>query len=111
MDVISIMEEESGIKLKSLRVDGGASKNNFLMQFQADILGVPVLRPKIIETTALGTAFLAGLSVGYFKNQDEIIKIWKIDREFQPNMQREEKEKLYRGWKRAVERAKSWEES
>jgi glycerol kinase len=111
MDVISIMEEESGIKLKSLRVDGGASKNNFLMQFQADILGVPVLRPKIIETTALGTAFLAGLSVGYFKNQDEIIKIWKIDREFLPNMQREEKEKLYRGWKRAVERAKSWEES
>jgi glycerol kinase len=108
-DVISTMLDEAKIDLKELRVDGGATANNFLMQFQADILGVPVIRPKIRETTALGAAYLAGLAVGIFNNKEEISKNWQIDKKFLPKMRNEEREKLYFSWKKAVERAKKWE--
>jgi glycerol kinase len=101
-DVLSAMEEDSGIKLLSLRVDGGAVKNNFLMQFQADLLGTNVDRPIISETTALGAAFLAGLAVGYWKSKDEIRASWQINKTFIPNIDIESREKLYSGWKKAV---------
>ena len=109
-DVLEAMEEDSGITLKTLKVDGGASKNNFLMQFQADILGVPVLRPEAIETTALGAAYLAGLAVGFWKDKDEIIKKDKIDTVFKAKLEEEKKEAYYKDWKRAVKRSLSWEE-
>ena len=95
------MQQDSGIKLKSLRVDGGACANNFLMQFQSDMLGVPVERPKVTETTALGAAYLAGLAVGFYKKPN-IIKQWKIDTQFKPKMKAPDKEKLYKGWQKAV---------
>lgn len=101
-DVLSAMEADSGIKLQALRVDGGAVKNNFLMDFQSDILNVPVERPQVIETTALGAAYLAGLAVGYWDSQDEIAKQWAIDRKFEPKMDEETRTKLYEGWKKAV---------
>jgi glycerol kinase len=110
-DVLEAMANDSGINLTALRVDGGAVTNDFLMQFQADILGVPVHRPKVTETTALGAAYLAGLAVGYWASQDEIAAKWQIDKEFSPYMSPEQREKLYRGWKRAVERALKWEEA
>ncbi len=100
-DVLTAMQQDSGIKLKSLRVDGGACANNFLMQFQSDILGVPVERPKVTETTALGAAYLAGLAVGFYKKPN-IIKQWKIDNQFKPKMKAPDKEKLYKGWQKAV---------
>ncbi|AAM25180.1 glycerol kinase GlpK [Caldanaerobacter subterraneus] len=109
-DVLEAMQEDSGIKLQALKVDGGASANNFLMQFQADILGVPVDRPQVIETTALGAAYLAGLAVGFWNSREEIEKNWNIDRRFEPAMEEEKREKLYRGWKKAVERAMKWAE-
>lgn len=102
-DVLTAMEADSGIKLKTLRVDGGAVANNFLMQFQSDILGVRVQRPIISETTALGAAYLAGLAVGFWSNREEIAKKWKIDRTFEVNMETVVQEKLYSGWKKAVE--------
>lgn len=102
-DVLTAMEADSGIELKTLRVDGGAVANNFLMQFQSDILGVPVERPIINETTALGAAYLAGLAVGFWKDQTQIGKQWKIDRTFEGEMEVEEREKLYIGWKKAIE--------
>ncbi|NLG85904.1 MAG: glycerol kinase GlpK [Firmicutes bacterium] len=110
-DVLEAMIQDSGINLTALKVDGGAVVNDFLMQFQSDILGVPVQRPRITETTALGAAYLAGLAVDYWQNQDEIAAKWQIDREFVPTMPQEKQEKLYRGWKRAVERALKWEEA
>jgi glycerol kinase len=106
-DVLTAMEQDSGLNLKSLRVDGGASANNFLMQFQADMLSVQVSRPKILETTALGAAFLAGLAVGFWK-KSELMKDWKADRVFEPNMLEEERAKLYGRWQKAVEKTKSW---
>ena len=109
-DVLEAMEEDSGIDLQELRVDGGAVANNFLMQFQSDILGVPVHRPEIIETTALGAAYLAGLAVDFWSDKAEISRRWNVDRVFKTEMEEEEKEKLYKGWKRAVERSKGWEE-
>ncbi|MFN3284051.1 MAG: glycerol kinase GlpK, partial [Pseudothermotoga sp.] len=109
-DVVDVMSSESKIELKSLRVDGGASVNNFLMQFQSDILGVPVERPKVNETTALGAAYLAGLATGYWHNHDEIKKQWQLDRKFEPKMDKGEREKLYSGWKKAVQRATKWVE-
>ncbi len=109
-DVLEAMIQDSGIDLQELKVDGGAVGNNFLMQFQADMLGVPVQRPKITETTALGAAYLAGLAVGYWDSQDEIAEMWQIDREFEPSMPEETRDKLYAGWKRAVERAVKWEQ-
>ncbi|WFO74860.1 glycerol kinase GlpK [Desulfurococcaceae archaeon MEX13E-LK6-19] len=107
-DVIEVMKKDTGLEIKVLKVDGGASKNNFLMQFQADILGVRVIRPVILETTSLGAAYLAGLAVGVWKNLDEIIRLWRPEKEFTPRMSVEEREKLYSGWKQAVERALGW---
>ncbi|WP_127484502.1 glycerol kinase GlpK [Paenibacillus ehimensis] len=101
-DVLAVMEEESGITLHSLRVDGGAVKNNLLMQFQSDILNVPVDRPVINETTALGAAYLAGLAVGYWADQSDIVKQWKRDKTFMPNMDDAKRRNLYDGWKKAV---------
>lgn len=101
-DVLSAMEADSGITLKTLRVDGGAVKNNFLMQFQSDVLNVPVERPQVNETTALGAAYLAGLAVGYWKDCDEIAQQWNMEKSFEPNMEEEQREELYSGWKKAV---------
>ncbi|NEN86708.1 glycerol kinase GlpK [Paenibacillus elgii] len=101
-DVLAVMEEESGITLHSLRVDGGVVKNNFLMQFQSDILNVPVDRPVINETTALGAAYLAGLAVGYWAGQSDIVKQWKRNKTFMPNMDDAKRRNLYDGWKKAV---------
>ena len=105
-DVLAVMERDSGITLKTLRVDGGMVANNFLMQFQSDMLGVDVERPKVQETTALGAAYLAGLAVGYWKDQADIAKNWQLDRDFSPNMPKEEADRLYRGWQKAVEAAR-----
>ncbi|WP_163653244.1 glycerol kinase GlpK [Listeria sp. PSOL-1] len=107
-DVLEVMEDDSGIKLKTLRVDGGASANNFLMQFQADILGVPVERPENLETTVLGAAFLAGLAVGVWKDKSEIKKHWKLDQKFDVKMQKKEREDLYAGWNKAVKAAEAF---
>lgn len=104
-DVLSAMEADSGIQLKTLRVDGGVVKNNFLMNFQSDILNVPVERPVVNETTALGAAYLAGLAVGYWDSQDEIAELWAIDRSFEPEMSDDERFQLYGGWKKAVNAA------
>lgn len=108
-DVLEAMQDDSGIDLKSLKVDGGAVINNFLMQFQADILGVQVDRPEITETTALGAAYLAGLAVGFWNDKNEIANKWNVDTVFSPTMENAKKEKLYKGWKRAVSRALKWE--
>ncbi|MCK1998704.1 glycerol kinase GlpK [Psychrobacillus psychrodurans] len=105
-DVLDAMEADSGISLKSLRVDGGAVKNDFLMQFQSDILDVEVDRPVINETTALGAAYLAGLAVGYWKDRSEISERWKNDKSFQPKMEEEKRNNLYGGWQKAVKAAK-----
>lgn len=109
-DLIDAMQEDSGCKLTSIKVDGGASRNNLLMQFQADITGSEVVRPIITETTALGAAYLAGLAVGFWKYKEEIAKKWAVSQEYSPNLDEDVKEKLYRGWKKAVDRAKGWEE-
>lgn len=107
-DVLCAMEADSGIELKTLRVDGGAVKNNFLMQFQSDLLDVPVERPEVNETTALGAAYLAGLAVGYWENQETISKQWNMDKRFKPEMQDEKREELYSGWKKAIEATKAF---
>lgn len=107
-DVLCAMEADSGIELNTLRVDGGAVKNNFLMKFQSDILDVPVERPVINETTALGAAYLAGLAVGYWKNQDEIKEQWHMDKRFEPTMEAATSEELYAGWKKAIEATKAF---
>lgn len=109
-DVLEAMQEDSGIKLASLKVDGGAAANNFLMEFQADILGTAVRRPVTLETTALGAAYLAGLAVGFWETKEEISSQWKLDNEFVPTMCEEERAKKYNGWKKAVKRALAWEE-
>ncbi|SFJ93256.1 glycerol kinase GlpK [Thermoflavimicrobium dichotomicum] len=101
-DVLASMEADSGIKLKKLRVDGGATANNFLMQFQSDILDVPVERPVVLETTALGAAYLAGLAVGFWQDKQEIAENWAIDQAFHVQMDDKTREKLYNGWKKAV---------
>jgi glycerol kinase len=104
-DVLAAMEADSGIQLKSLRVDGGAVANNFLMQFQSDILGVPVDRPLVNETTALGAAYLAGLAVGFWKDKQDIINNWQTDRTFEVQMPGDQMRKLYEGWQMAVKAA------
>jgi glycerol kinase len=109
-DVLSAMEADSKIKLKELRVDGGACANNLLMQFQADLLGVPVVRPAIQETTALGAAYLAGLAVGFWRNEAEIARQWKVDHTFEPAMKPDQRDQLRASWNKALERAKTWEE-
>ena len=107
-DVLHAMEADSGIELAEMRVDGGAARNDMLMQFQADLLGVPVVRPKVTETTALGAAYLAGLAVGYWQDSEEIGAQWRADRSFEPGMSRDQVESLTAGWRKAVERAKNW---
>ena len=109
-DVLEAMNADSGVDLKTLRVDGGAVVNNLLMQFQADILGVPVQRPKVAETTALGAAYLAGLAVGFWASQEEVAKQWAIDRTFEPTFSADQRESLYADWKKAVERSRNWEQ-
>jgi len=111
MDVLKAMEADAGIKLKELRVDGGASANDLLMQLQADLLNVPVVRPKVSETTALGAAYLAGLAVGYWKNQADIARQWQADKRFTPTMKAPERKRIASGWERALGRARSWEEA
>jgi glycerol kinase len=106
-DVVATMERESGIRLKGLRVDGGAVVNSFLMQFQSDILGVPIEVPAVTETTSLGAAYLAGLAVGFWQSRDELNAKWKMARRYEPQMDESEREELYGRWLRAVERAKS----
>ncbi len=108
-DVLTAMEADSGVSLAELRVDGGATVNNLLMQFQADLLGVPVVRPKINETTALGAAYLAGLAVGYWQDKEEIAEHWQMERTFTPQMERGKVDELRDRWNRALERAKGWE--
>jgi glycerol kinase len=110
-DVLHAMQSDSKIKLKELRVDGGACANNLLMQFQADLLGVPVVRPRVTETTALGAAYLAGLAVGFWKDRAEIAAQWQADRRFTPAMKPAARKKLLDGWERALRRAKRWEKS
>jgi glycerol kinase len=113
-DVVEAMAADEGTTLsglQTLRVDGGASANNFLMQFQSDILGVPVERPRVAETTALGAAYLAGLASGYWDSIDEIKDRWELDRRFEPTMAPGEREGLYGNWKRAVERVSAWEQN
>jgi len=109
-DVIEAMEAASGITLQELRADGGAARNNLLLQIQADLLGRPVVRPAITETTALGAAYLAGLAVGIWKSPEHIAHRWPMERRFLPQMSADERDELYRGWKRAVERARAWGE-
>jgi glycerol kinase len=104
-DVLQAMQDDSGIDLKALKVDGGASNNNFLMQFQSDILDVKIFRPEIVETTALGAAYLAGLAVGFYNDKDEISLNWKIKREFNPKMNECVRDDKYEGWKKAISRS------
>ena len=110
-DVLEAMTADSGVEVKALRVDGGAVVNNLLMQFQADILGVPVQRPKVAETTALGAAYLAGLAVGFWSSPQEVAQLWAVNRTFEPQMSEDERERLYINWKRAVERSEGWEQT
>lgn len=107
-DVVKAMEADSGISLSSLKVDGGASANDFLMQTQADIVQVPVKRPSCVETTAMGAAYLAGLAVGYWKNREEIIKNWEVEQSFEPVLEKEERDKKMKGWERAVTCSYGW---
>lgn len=107
-DVIEAMIEDSGINLTALKVDGGATANNFLLQFQSDILDVNIERPEIIETTALGAAYLAGLAVGFWKSKGEISQNWSISKKFKPEMNEEKRNELYDGWQKAVRRSKAW---
>jgi glycerol kinase len=106
-DILNAMQEDSGLKLASLKVDGGASANNILMQFQSDILGCEVERPEVIESTALGAAYLAGIQSGLWKKED-ILRNRKIQKRFAPSMDEGQRSKLYKGWLKAVERTKGW---
>lgn len=108
-DLLEAMVADSGIRLQEIRADGGAVANDFLMQFQADVVGVAVQRPAVIETTALGSAYLAGLAVGYWEGLEDIAALWQVGAEFTPAMPSEKADALYAGWKRAVERARGWE--
>jgi len=109
-DVIGSMQTDSGIPTREIKVDGGASKNNFLMQFQADLLDVPVLRPTVIESSARGAAFLAGLAVGFWENHTELVDSFHLDRRFEPQMDRDVAARLYKGWQKAVDRVRDWED-
>ena len=109
-DVLDAMQRDAGLPLAELKVDGGASVNNGLMQFQADILGVPARRPVVSETTALGAAYLAGLAVGYWAGLADVARNWALDREFKPAMQAAERDRLYGRWKVAVSRSLDWAE-
>lgn len=108
-DLINAMQSDSEIALTQLKVDGGATSNDFLMQFQSDILDVDVLKPTVIETTALGAAYLAGLAVGFWDSKDEILTHWKLDKKFSPNSSSSKNDEAYKGWNKAVSKAKNWE--
>jgi glycerol kinase len=105
VDVIDAMRQDSKLYLSELRVDGGASRNDLLMQFQADVLGVPVVRPKVTETTALGAAYLAGLAVGYWESEQEIVQLWQMDKCFEPTISTDRRDTLRESWRRAVSQA------
>jgi glycerol kinase len=107
-DLAEAMEADSGVEMTSLRVDGGAVKNNFLCQLQSDIIQTDIVRPEVDETTALGSAYAAGLAVGYWDTVDELRDNWQIDREFSPEKEAEEVDKLYSRWDDAVERSLNW---
>jgi glycerol kinase len=109
-EVLDAMETDSGVKLTALKVDGGMVFNNTLMQFQSDILGVPVIRPKVAETTALGAAYAAGLAVGFWSNTDEMRANWQVDHTWEPAMDDAKRAELYKGWKKAVTRTFDWVE-
>jgi glycerol kinase len=109
-DLLDVMRQDSGAALGELRVDGGASANNLLMQFQADMLQVPVVRPQVIETTALGAAYLAGLATGFWKNHADVGQAWQIDRTFEPRMSADEAAHRRARWAEALRRAQDWEE-
>jgi glycerol kinase len=109
-DVLTAMEQDSEIQIRQLRVDGGASANDLLMQFQADIMQVPVVRPRIIETTALGAAYLAGLAVGYWSSMEEIESLWQAEKVFEPRMRADEAQQRRARWAKALERSRDWEE-
>jgi glycerol kinase len=109
-EVLDAMESDSGVKLKALKVDGGMVQDELLMQFQSDILGVPVLRPKVAETTSLGAAYAAGLAVNYWDNLEDLRSNWQIDKTWQPQMDVDTRTRLYKGWRRAVERTFGWVE-
>ena len=107
-DVLEAMEKDSGIPIKELRVDGGMVANELLMQFQSDQLGVPVVRPRVTETTALGAAYAAGLAVGYWSNRAELVRNWGVERRWHPAMASGERNKLYAAWQKAVQRSFDW---
>jgi len=107
-DVVGAVEQDSGKRLEDMRVDGGSVKNNFLMQLQADILGIPVIRPQVQETTALGAAYLAGLATGYWSSLDEMRENWQVDRTFEPQWSEDQREAGYAQWKKAIERTRGW---
>ncbi len=109
-DVMDTMVEDSGIPINILNVDGGACVSDIMMQFQADIMNTKVCRPKNVETTALGAAYLAGLATGFWKSKDELLKRRETDKIFKPQMKEDQRKKLYTGWKKAVERAQHWED-
>jgi len=108
-DVVECMEIDSKIKISEIKVDGGVCKNNFVMQFQSDLLNIPVLRPKIVDTTARGAAFLAGLGTGFWKDKSDLLNSFELDRKFMPSMEQQKRDELYGQWKRAVERSLNWE--
>ncbi|MEG1244122.1 MAG: FGGY-family carbohydrate kinase, partial [Oscillospiraceae bacterium] len=110
VDLLTAMKEDAGMEIFDLRVDGGASVSNILLQIQSDMLNVEVNRPKVVETTALGAAYLAGLAVGVWKDKDEIAQNREVDKIFVPKIDPEKREKLYKGWKKAVTRAMNWED-
>jgi len=110
-DVLHAMERDAALQLSEVRSDGGAARNDFLMQFQADILGVPVVRPRVTETTALGAAYLAGLAVGYWSSTDEIARLWQSERRFEPTMSDAQRNELIHGWGRALKQTLAWAES
>jgi glycerol kinase len=109
-DIVDVMQQDSGVRLQELRVDGGAAADNLLLQFQADILGIPVVRPKVTETTALGAAYLAGLAAGYWPSEQDVVANWEVDRRFEPSMPEDRAKHLRRRWTEALQRAKNWEE-
>ena len=107
-DVLEAMKADSGISIPALKVDGGASANDFLMQVQADIMDAPVIRPKCVETTAMGAAYLAGLAVGYWADKEDVVKNWQKNKEFKPQITEEEREKKIKGWNKAVKYSYEW---
>jgi glycerol kinase len=107
-DVINSMIATAGMPVSVVRVDGGAAVNDFAMQFQSDMLQVPVQRPQVVETTALGAAYLAGLAVGYWESQDQLTANWRLDRTYTPRMSVDHRDRLYRGWQEAVRRSRGW---